>query len=159
MAGHPIDKHVGERLRQRRADCGLPQQTLAEHLGLSAQQLQKYETGINRISASRLFDLSRALDVPVGYFFADMPKTIAGQAATRLTTWLPPALPSTQREDDMAAAKRELRDLVRAYYTIENTAIRRQLLALMRLTAEVTVAEPRARMSGKSKSRVRARSR
>lgn len=64
-----IDQHVGERIRLRRAELGLTQEQLAEALDVSYQQIQKYETGANRISASRIFEMARRLDVDLGYFF------------------------------------------------------------------------------------------
>ena len=64
-----IDKRLGQRLRARRLEAGLSQERLAEVLGLTFQQVQKYEKGVNRIAASRLFDIAAALDVPVGFFF------------------------------------------------------------------------------------------
>ncbi len=69
---HPIDKHVGQRLRQRRWVAGITQQQLATAVGIKFQQIQKYETGVNRVSASRLWDMARVLDVPVAYFFEDV---------------------------------------------------------------------------------------
>ena len=65
----PIDHHVGRRVRERRTALGLSQDRLAESMGLTFQQLQKYERGLNRISASRLYELSKSLDVPVSFFF------------------------------------------------------------------------------------------
>ena len=65
----PIDQHVGERIRLRRTERGLTQEQLAEALDVSYQQVQKYETGANRISAGRIYEISRKLDVTVGYFF------------------------------------------------------------------------------------------
>src|SRR5215217_318251 len=70
---NPIDVRVGARLRLRRNMLGLSQEKLGEAIGLTFQQVQKYERGANRIGASRLFDLSRVLDVPVSFFFDDMP--------------------------------------------------------------------------------------
>lgn len=67
---HPVDVHVGNRIRQRRKRAGLSQQALAATIGVTFQQLQKYEHGTNRVSASRLFDIAKALNVDVGYFFA-----------------------------------------------------------------------------------------
>jgi len=64
-----VDAHVGARVRQRRGEIGLSQERLAQSLGIAFQQVQKYERGVNRISASRLFQIARALDVPVDYFF------------------------------------------------------------------------------------------
>ena len=79
MKPNPIDVHVGQRLRQRRVLAGLSQEKLARMVGITFQQVQKYERGANRIGASRLFDLSRVLDVPVGFFFEEMtPEFAAG---------------------------------------------------------------------------------
>src|SRR3954463_10029808 len=71
---NPIDVHVGSRVRLRRTLLGMSQEKLGEAIGLTFQQVQKYERGANRIGASRLFDLSRVLDVPVSFFFDDMPQ-------------------------------------------------------------------------------------
>ncbi len=65
----PINKYVGQRLRERRWVLGLTQQKLAEAVGIKFQQIQKYETGMNQVSAARMWDLSKALDVPISYFF------------------------------------------------------------------------------------------
>src|SRR5256886_11431737 len=69
---NPIDVHVGSRVRLRRNMLGLSQEKLGEAIGLTFQQVQKYERGANRIGASSLHDLSRVLDVPVSFFFADI---------------------------------------------------------------------------------------
>src|SRR5918997_5934088 len=74
----PIDVHVGGRVRLRRTLMGMSQERLGEALGLTFQQVQKYERGVNRIGASRLFDLARVLDVPIGFFFDDMPDSLGG---------------------------------------------------------------------------------
>src|SRR3974390_2286355 len=73
----PIDIHVGSRIRLRRTLLGMSQERLGEALGLTFQQVQKYERGVNRVGASRLFDLSRVMDVPISFFFDDMPDTLA----------------------------------------------------------------------------------
>src|SRR3954468_18861513 len=73
----PIDVHVGSRIRLRRTLLGMSQERLGEALGLTFQQVQKYERGVNRVGASRLFDLSRVLDVPISFFFDDMPDGLA----------------------------------------------------------------------------------
>eukprot|EP01035_Chromulina_nebulosa_P063261 gene63261-86543_t len=72
----PIDVHVGSRIRLRRTLMGLSQERLGEALGLTFQQVQKYERGVNRVGASRLFDLSRVLDVPISFFFDDLPEPL-----------------------------------------------------------------------------------
>ena len=79
----PVDVHVGVRVRLRRTLLGMTQTDLSDVLSLSYQQVQKYESGMNRISASRLFDLSRVLDVPVEYFFEDMPRKVAASSAAK----------------------------------------------------------------------------
>jgi transcriptional regulator with XRE-family HTH domain len=68
-----IDQHLGERIRLRRAELGLTLEQLAEALDVSYQQIQKYETGANRISASRIFEMARKLDVDMSYFFEGLP--------------------------------------------------------------------------------------
>src|ERR1700722_3677384 len=70
---NPIDVHVGSRVRLRRTLLGMSQEKLGNAIGLTFQQVQKYERGANRIGASRLYDLSHVLDVPVSYFFEEMP--------------------------------------------------------------------------------------
>src|SRR5690242_11474251 len=79
----PIDAHVGSRIRLRRTLMGMSQERLGEALGLTFQQVQKYERGVNRVGASRLFDLSRVLDVPIGFFFDDMPPEMGGEKHRR----------------------------------------------------------------------------
>ena len=76
---NPIDVHVGSRVRLRRTLLGMSQEKLGDAIGLTFQQVQKYERGANRIGASRLFDLSRVLDVPVSFFFDDMASDTAGR--------------------------------------------------------------------------------
>ncbi len=78
----PIDVHVGARLRQRRTLLGMSQTALGDAIGLTFQQVQKYERGMNQISASQLFNLSRVLDVPVQFFFDDMPNAVAASSPT-----------------------------------------------------------------------------
>ena len=78
-----IDGHVGSRVRTRRTLLGLNQSQLGDALGLTFQQVQKYERGSNRISASRLFHLSKILDVPVSYFYEDMPDELGRKSPLR----------------------------------------------------------------------------
>src|SRR6202161_4131792 len=82
----PIDVHVGSRVRLRRTLLGMSQERLGEALGLTFQQVQKYERGVNRVGASRLFDLSRVLDVPISFFFDDMPEQTANAYGTQNTS-------------------------------------------------------------------------
>ncbi len=123
---HPIDVHVGARVRVRRTLLGMSQTTLGEALGITFQQMQKYEKGTNRISASRLFDLSRVLDVPIQFFFDDMPAAVAASSPTlgRGRAKKPP------RYEPDPMAKRETLELVRAYYKITEPEIRKHLFAM-----------------------------
>jgi transcriptional regulator with XRE-family HTH domain len=81
---NPIDVHVGHRIRQRRGLLGMSQEKVAEALGLTFQQVQKYERGTNRIGSSRLFDLTRIFSVPISYFFEGMEADVADKSPSRL---------------------------------------------------------------------------
>ncbi len=121
---HPVDVHVGARMRVRRTLLGMNQTKLGEALGMSFQQVQKYEKGTNRISAGRLYDLSRVLDVPVEYFFEDVPLEAAVQRPAHIEGHGKAKAPSSE-PDPMV--KRETLELVRGYYKIEDANIRQQL--------------------------------
>lgn len=123
---HPIDLHVGQKLRQRRCLLGMTQQRLAESVGIKFQQIQKYESGANRVSASRLWALAEALDVPVAYFFEGLARDDSagelggeGQGAG-----IAPEVFSNK----------ETIDLVRAYYNLKEEP-RRRLLDLAKTLA------------------------
>lgn len=103
---HYVDLHVGEKIRQRRHILGLSQQALAEGAGIKFQQIQKYESGTNRVSASRLWVIAQILDVPVSYFFDGLRKT-EGLACGN----------DCEVPADILTDKRAL-DLVRTYYSI-----------------------------------------
>ncbi len=122
----PIDAHVGARLRVRRTLLGMNQTTLGDVLGLSFQQVQKYENGTNRISASRIFNLSRVLDVPVEFFFDDMPAAVA--ASSPAQSGGKAKEPPNYEPDPMAT--RATMELVRAYYKISDPEIRKHLFAM-----------------------------
>src|ERR1700675_1478453 len=112
---NPIDVHVGQRVRQRRTLLGMSQEKLAEAIGLTFQQVQKYERGANRVGSSRLFDLARVLDVPIAYFFDEMSPSTRPPSRARLRV-LAKQKPMAFEPDPMA--KRETLELVRAYYRI-----------------------------------------
>lgn len=130
----PIDVHVGSRVRLRRTLLGMSQEKLGEALGLTFQQVQKYERGVNRIGASRLFDLARVLDVPIGFFFDDMPDAMGGNGALR--SRLSGGFAESQEgfEDD-TLHKRETLELVRAYYRITEPAVRKRVFDLIKSLA------------------------
>ncbi|CAA7625569.1 helix-turn-helix domain-containing protein [Magnetospirillum sp. UT-4] len=125
---NPIDVHVGARVRLRRTLLGMSQEKLGEALGLTFQQVQKYERGANRIGSSRLFDLARVLDVPISFFFDDMPDEVSA-LSPRLISGLGED-PAPFEADPMS--KRETLELVRAYYRISDPNVRRRVLDLAR---------------------------
>ena len=122
----PVDVHVGSRLRVRRTLLGMSQTTLGDAIGLTFQQMQKYEKGTNRISSSRLYDLARVLDVPIAYFFDDMSSEVA--ATSPVVGGGKAKKPPSYELDPMA--KRETLELVRAYYKISDPQIRKRLCEL-----------------------------
>ncbi len=129
---NPIDVHVGTRLRLRRTLLGMSQEKLGQAIGLTFQQVQKYERGANRIGASRLFDLSRVLDVPISFFFDDMPDSLTttfGVPSSRRSTGY------TETHDgfgDDTLNRRETLELVRAYYRITDPALRKRVFDLIK---------------------------
>ena len=145
----PVDIHVGRRLRQRRALLGLSQDKLGRAVGLTFQQIQKYERGANRIGASRLLQLSRALAVPIAYFFEDAPGPADKPARGRgKPDGKMRAGPKGLAKDGAAAeeaggrdpfARRETLDLVRAYYAVTNPFVRKRVLDLVRALAKSSV--------------------
>lgn len=108
---NPVDIHVGQRLRLRRTLLGMSQEKLGKEIGLTFQQVQKYERGANRIGASRLFDCARVLDVPISFFFDDLSDDIKeATVEERRDMRNPPG------EDEGIMNRRETLELVRAYY-------------------------------------------
>lgn len=128
--GHPIDIHVGHRVRLRRTLLGWSQERLAQALGLTFQQVQKYERGANRIGASRLFDLGRVLDVPVSFFFDDMAAEAGAAAAGRAGGG-----EGTAEYEADPMARRETRGLVDAYWQIAEPDLRRRVFELTKALA------------------------
>lgn len=123
---NPIDVHVGARVRLRRTLLGMSQEKLGEALGLTFQQVQKYERGANRIGASRLFDLSRVLDVPVSYFFEDMTEEVESASPRYMVR----ATEDPPEVEDNLMSQRETLELVRAYYRISDADVRRSVYDL-----------------------------
>ena len=130
----PIDAHVGTRVRLRRTLLGMSQEKLGEALGLTFQQVQKYERGVNRIGASRLFDLARVLDVPISFFFDDMPDALGGAGAVAGRRVHGFAEQQDGFEDD-ALHRRETLELVRAYYRITDASVRKRVFDLIKSLA------------------------
>lgn len=132
----PIDVHVGTRIRLRRTLMGMSQERLGEALGLTFQQVQKYERGVNRVGASRLFDLSRVLDVPISFFFDDMPEPLAnsygGQAGSIGSRRAMGFADAQDSLGDDTMSRRETLELVRAYYKITDAAVRKRVFDLIK---------------------------
>jgi len=129
-----VDIHVGARLRLRRTLLGISQEKLGEAVGLTFQQIQKYERGANRVGASRLYEFSRVLDIPVSFFFDDMNDKTKASRGRRID---PKALADgdqAELESD-PLARRETLELVRAYYKIEDPKVRKRLFELTKTLA------------------------
>ncbi len=123
-----VDKHVGDRIRVRRTLLGMSQEKLGEALGLTFQQVQKYEKGANRVSASRLVQLAKILNVPPSYFFENVPADAASHA--RRLTDDGKAVPA-----DMPTSRESLK-LIRAYYGLPNPALRKIVFGLIEALAD-----------------------
>ena len=128
MAGkkpNPVDTHVGSRVRLRRMLLGMSQERLGESMGLTFQQVQKYEKGVNRVGASRLFQISKILDVPVQFFFEEAPHAdgapARGMAEADSETFILEFLNS-----------REGLELNRAFVKIANSKVRKSVVDLVR---------------------------
>jgi transcriptional regulator with XRE-family HTH domain len=128
----PIDVHVGTRIRLRRTLLGMSQERLGEALGLTFQQVQKYERGVNRVGASRLFDLSRVLDVPISFFFDDMPEALSGAYGVPPNKRVAGFADSQEGFADDTLNRRETLELVRAYYRITDPAVRKRVFELIK---------------------------
>jgi transcriptional regulator with XRE-family HTH domain len=116
---HPVDAHVGKRIRHRRWMVGMTQQQLADQVGIKFQQIQKYETGMNRVSASRLWDIAESLGVGIAFFFEGIDDARESAAAAT---------------GDILGDKEAL-DLVRTYYAIPEEQ-RRRLFDLARVLSD-----------------------
>lgn len=126
-----IDMHVGKRVRLRRTLLGMSQEQLGAELNITFQQVQKYERGANRISASRLWDISQILDVPISYFFDDMSENTMRSSPRWVSRGdVMDAMTSQPLKDPMA--RRETLELVRAYYTIEKPAVRKRIAEMVK---------------------------
>ena len=135
-----IDMHVGKRVRFRRTLLGMSQEQLGPELNITFQQVQKYERGANRISASRLWDISQILDVPISYFFDDMSENTMRSSPRWVSRGdVMDAMTSQPLKDPMA--RRETLELVRAYYTIEKPAVRKRIAEMVKSIATTLAGE------------------
>lgn len=130
---NPVDIHVGGRLRMRRSLMGMSQEALAESVGLTFQQVQKYERGANRVSASRLYQFSKILDVPVSYFFERYGE---GDKKSGILNY---GLADNDQDmilSDDILMERETHELLRIYYSIENPKKRREIMHILKAMAQ-----------------------
>ena len=137
---NPIDVHVGKRIRLRRTLLGFSQEKLAAMLGLTFQQVQKYERGNNRVGASRLWDISNVLNVPVSFFFEDMDSEVARQSP-RTFSAPESALYLEEHHDDIdmdPMKRQETLELVKAYYRIPNRKAAKYLFDLIVTMSKTT---------------------
>ncbi len=129
-APHPVDIYVGKRLRMRRTILGMSQEAVGNAIGVTFQQIQKYERGINRMGASRLYDFSRVLGIPVSFFFdgyGEVPKENAFPGGLHED-------PSKSYEPQKLAS-RETLELMRAYYRIPESSVRKRVFELIKALA------------------------
>jgi transcriptional regulator with XRE-family HTH domain len=140
---HPVDVHVGARMRQRRTLLGMSQEKLGTAVGLTFQQIQKYERGSNRIGSSRLFEFAKVLDVPVSYFFDEMPtNALSGRPMSgrgRKGGFGEAGTPFEQEKDPLI--KRETLELVRAYYKIREARVRKRIFEMVKAVGAASHAE------------------
>lgn len=127
---NPVDVHVGERLRSRRVLLGISQEKLADAVGITFQQVQKYERGANRVSASRLWQFSKILDAPISYFFDSF-----SEPKNPVTVGLSDNLQEGFAHDANVMEQKETIDLIREYYSIPDPKLRRDLFKMIKTMA------------------------
>jgi transcriptional regulator with XRE-family HTH domain len=131
---HAVDVHVGNRMRERRTLLGMSQGKLGTAVGLTFQQVQKYERGFNRMGSSRLFEFAKVLDVPVSYFFDEMPSNaLAGRPMSGRAGkggFGEAATPFAQEKNPLH--KRETLEMVRAYYKIREVRVRKRIFEMVK---------------------------
>jgi transcriptional regulator with XRE-family HTH domain len=120
---HHVDMHVGQRIRRRRWMLGMTQQQLGEAVGIKFQQIQKYETGMNRVSASRLYDIATSLEVPVSFFFDGVTEENADIAMTEEDVTA--ANTNAQAKSGDIFSEKETLELIRCYYQMPEEPRRR----------------------------------
>ncbi len=128
---HPVDVHVGQRIKLRRTLMGMTQGKLGEHISLTFQQIQKYERGANRVSASKLWQLGNVLDVPVNYFFEEMSEELKAQ----FPAWSGDN-DETGDTEELTLHRRQSLELVRAFDPIKDPVIRKRSIDVLRAIAE-----------------------
>jgi transcriptional regulator with XRE-family HTH domain len=132
----PVDVHVGGRIRMRRILLGQSQESVAARLGVSFQQLQKYESGTNRVSASRLYDAAHILMVPISYFFDEMPEGVRHGTSETSADTVSDGIGPDDLPSQAVLQNRMTLDLIRDFYRIRSTYQQRCILDLIRALAE-----------------------
>lgn len=134
---HPVDIHVGKRLRLRRTILGLSQEAIGNAIGVTFQQVQKYERGVNRMGSSRLFEFSKILSIPVSYFFEEMDKNqVHGTHGTH--GGVSEDAPTFEHEK---MSSRETLEMMRAYYRIGDAHVRKRIFELVKSLADDKAAD------------------
>lgn len=128
---HPVDVHVGRRLRLKRTILGMSQESVGKEIGVTFQQIQKYERGINRMGASRLFDFAKALGVPIQYFFEGY-----GDYAMDEVSAYALGEPTAAGFEHEKVNNRETLEVMRAYYRIKSPAVRKRIIDLIKAMAD-----------------------
>lgn len=132
---HPADTHVGTKVKTRRLMLGLSQEELAKSIGLTFQQIQKYERGTNRISVSRLIDISRALKTPIDYFL-DGINSLMGDNGRKTAMRGVSDVKQATFDDMEPLSRKDVIDLVRAYQRISTPALKKQLVEMAKAMAD-----------------------
>lgn len=132
MQPHPVDIHVGRRLRSRRTILGMSQEEIGQAVGITFQQVQKYERGLNRIGSSRLFEFSCLLGVNVSYFFEDLSKDSEGNFTSNNSA----LAEDTVNFEHEQLNNKEVLTLVRAYYGIKDATVRKKIMSLIKTLSD-----------------------
>lgn len=132
MTPHPVDIYVGKRLRMRRVMLGMSQESVGKAIGVTFQQIQKYERGANRMGSSRLYDFAQILTVPVSYFFEGYEQETGGAIPITQIGFAEEEVPFEHEK----LTSRETLEVMRAYYSIRDSKVRKKMLDLMRSLGE-----------------------
>lgn len=135
---HPVDKHVGSRLKSRRVMVGMSQDELGKAVGVTFQQIQKYEKGSNRIGCSRLHEISSVLNTPIGFFFDDFNDNYSLSNGTQVYGGCAEEADNFKTENESASNK-EILSLVRSYNNIKSIYVRKNVLALIRSLSDQSI--------------------
>lgn len=132
MTPHPVDIYVGKRLRMRRVMLGMSQESVGKAIGVTFQQIQKYERGANRMGSSRLYDFSQILNVPVSFFFEGYELETGDSTPITQMGFAEEEVPFEHEK----LTSRETLEVMRAYYSIRESKVRKKMLDLMRSLGE-----------------------